>query len=648
MSLARLIWMVVTGAYLVAGALALTLLVPPMVTGIETGLHAQSLTRAQALETAWTAQAAEPDSAATLAPQTLQQWQALAQQEGWSRLVVLDPRGERLALHERPQAGWSGAITRRWDGGHAAVPLNSAGQRQGTLLLLVNTQPAEEQVEQVLLLWGALFAASGALILLGLHRMQRWAQAPLRSLCEQVEALSEQRFLSVPQPKVAEWIDLSRALNVLAARVRLMLDERDHAIHDLMDRLKSDDVTGAASREYFMASLRNHLRDQAAGGGMAIIRVHNLEGMNRRLGRNRTDEFLKAVATAVRARMLAANSGQEHVLARLNGADFGLLLPGADLPSWRALCSQLSDNLRQLADEGMTDRMRVAWIGGTTFARGEVLSDVLLRADSMVMRSEHEQLDSCVTEPKARRHMVTIAQWRSVIELALETGHLALQCHPVLLANGELLHKEAELRLIRSSGTVVAARYFVPPAIRCGRIADLDLKGVQLALSELERDPELQISVNVAAQSLLRPIFQRQVVALLQGQRSVAARLWLEMRDPEVLGHSAPALHKLCEVASQSGCRVGLDHFGVSLSLMPLLQHAALRYVKLAPRVTAQAASDVTAASYVKLLTKLATHHGVQVVACDVQTPTEMRKLASLGVHAFTGPGVEATAAVPA
>jgi len=651
MSLVRLIWVLVTAAYLAAGGLVLLVLVPPMVDGLEAGLHAQSQARADTLASGLAATASttgDEPAAAGLSPATLAHWKALAVQESWATFQVLGPDNKPLAEHQGAPGGWESRFTRGWKAAPATAPLGPAAQRLGTLRLTMDTRPANSEVRRALLLWGLLFGTVGGLTLLGLRGLERWARAPLASFYAQIEGLSERRFVAVPQPRVAEWADLARVLNVLVARIQQMLEERDQAISGIMNRLEHDEGTGAASRDFFMASLKNSLRDEFNGGGVAIVRINDLEGINRRHGRTRTDEFLMTVATALRARLLASKPAQEHVLARLNGADFALLLPGIDLAAWRRLGDALGDSLQQLATDGMIDQAHVAWIGGSTFLRGESVSDVLVRVDGMVMQSEHEQRRVCFTEPDARQHIVAIAQWRRVIEEALETGHLALECHPVLLANGALLHREGELRLIRSDGSVVVAREFIPPAIRSGRISDLDLKAVQLALAELGRAPALNMSVNIAAQSLLRPIFQRQVLELLKRHAATTPRLWLEMRDPGTLGDSSPAVMQLCEIGRQTGCRVGLDHFGVGLTLMPLLQDRALRYVKLAPEVCAASASHPAAAGYVRMLAELAARHHVQVVACDVQTEADVARLAALGVHAFTGPGVVVPSAVPA
>ncbi|OYU41958.1 MAG: hypothetical protein CFE44_26785, partial [Burkholderiales bacterium PBB4] len=157
---------------------------------------------------------------------------------------------------------------------------------------------------------------TAAMLLAGLALVHQWASRPLDQFCDQIAGLSERRFVTVPQPAIAEWVTLSKALNVMVARVRQMLEERDEAVGSLKDKLAHDELTQATSRDTFMASLKTHLRDNDGGGGVAIVRVHDLEGMNRRLGRNRTDEFLVALATILRTRLMLTGVDEGFMLAR--------------------------------------------------------------------------------------------------------------------------------------------------------------------------------------------------------------------------------------------------------------------------------------------------------------------------------------------
>jgi EAL domain-containing protein (putative c-di-GMP-specific phosphodiesterase class I)/GGDEF domain-containing protein len=641
-SLVRLIWALVSVAYAATLVLTATLLLPRVAGGIGMGLQLHSQARVDTLARSFEQSPAAADELGALLPQL----QTLASTERWASFVLLTPNDAPRGQRPAAAPGWERVITGGWARAGGQVTLRKAGVVVGKLQLTVNTEAATEQVRDSLWLWLGSYAAQGALLLGALWRLERWARQPLDGFYAQIEGLSERRFVSVQEPRVAEWAVLSRSLNVLVARVQQMLQDRDDAVKSLMNRLEHDELTGAASRDFFMASLKNHLRDTEAGGGVAIVRVHDLEGMNRRAGRNRTDEFLVAITTALRTRMISSTASQADegfVLARLNGADFGLLLPATNLADWRERLDNLGHALQQLVTDGLSDQPYVAWVGGTTFLRGEAFSDVLVRVDSMVMASESEKLPACVTEPSAKQHTVTVAQWRVAIETAIDTGHLSLQFFAVHGSNGHnggtVLHREGMLRLIQPSGEVLDAHAFIPPAVRCGRISDLDLKAVQLALLELQRSPG-DVAVNVAPQSIIRPIFQRQLAELLRANPATARRLWIELRDPGTTGDASQAVKVLCDTVVPLGCRVGIDHFGLNLSLLPLINEAQVHYVKLAPAVVEGAARLPRMAAFVGQVAQLGQRVGVTVIAGGVRSPGAIPALARLGVVGFTGPGV--------
>jgi EAL domain-containing protein (putative c-di-GMP-specific phosphodiesterase class I) len=272
---------------------------------------------------------------------------------------------------------------------------------------------------------------------------------------------------------------------------------------------------------------------------------------------------------------------------------------------------------------------------------------VLVRVDSMVMASESEKLLACVTEPSAKQHAVTVAQWRVAIETAIDTGHLALQFFDVHAAAGNVLHREGMLRLIQPSGDVLDAHSFIPPAVRCGRISDLDLKAVQLALLELQRSPG-DVAVNMAPQSITRPIFQRQLAELLRANAPLAQRLWIELRDPGTTGDTSLAVRALCDTVGPLGCRVGIDHFGLNLSLLPLLNEAKVHYVKLAPALVEGATRAPRMAAFVAQVAQLGARVGVKVIANGVRNSASLPALAHMGVVGFTGPGLAGDASMAA
>ena len=651
LSIVRITWALISAAY--AATMLLCLVVTARAVSGELAtqlaLQAQPVAEQLAQELAH-AVASQPGAGGPSAAAAgwLPAVQQQARAAGWSQVDLHDGQGRMLGAHTNPPArGWTAWLHGGWPDAAARAQITAEdGRALGLVTLTLSTDAAQQAIDRAC---GALllaFAVTGGLLLLGLYRVERWARRPLDQFCDQVAGLSERRFVNIPQPRIAEWTELSKSLNVMVARVRQMLEERDEAVGNLKDKLSHDALTQTTSRDTFMASLKAHLRDNEAGGGVAIVRVHDLEGMNRRLGRNRTDEFLVAMATILRTRLMLAGQDEGFMLARLNGADFGLLLPGCDLDGWRTRLEGVRQALSALSDDAMSDDPQVAWIGGSTFLKGESMGDVLVRVDTMVMEAESQQQTLCVTEPSARQHVLAVAQWRVVIETALDTGHLALVTYPVVDAQGRLLHQEAMLRLIDADGQALDAEAFVAPAIRCGRIADLDLKAIGLALTELART-DGSIAVNIAAQSALRPIFQRQLAAMLAAQPTLAPRLSLEVRESNLPSTTARAVAQLCRTVAPHGCRLGIDHFGLNLSALGLLSSQGVAYIKLARRVVDDAATEGPTRAFIGLLVELGRRTGVQVMAGGVATVAAAQALAALGVQGFTGPGVHLGLALP-
>jgi len=624
-------------------ALCATLVLPCLAEGLEAALAAHSEQAATEMGRAFAA-------AAIPSGQPLAEWlptlQERARQESWSQFRVETPQGAVLAEQPSAETGWSTLLTHGWPEASSRVSLLRDGKVAGQLVLTVDTRAATRQLERTMMWLVLALAGLAVMAMWALHRLRRWGMHPLAAFCEQVEALGERRFVSIQQPEVSEWVELSKLLNVLVSRVRQVLEDRDEEVGHLEDKLSHDALTHVASREVLMDALRSQLKENDAGGCLAIVRVHDLDGLNRRMGRNRADEFLVAVATTLRARLMidGDRDGDRDgdgdgvrvgtVLARLNGADFGLLHPGCDLVTWREHLASIASGLSRLAEDGLTDGAQVAWIGGSSYKRGEAISDVLTRVDTMVMTAETRQEQVRVTEPSARHHVTAMAQWRVVIETALDTGHMDLGFHPVLDARGQLIYREARLALLDPSGNRLEDDDFVPAAVRCGRSADVDLKAVGLALAELANSPG-SLAVRVAPQSVVRPIFQRQLGELLAAHPQLAPRLCLQVRQ---LGTGpASAVELLSRAVVPHGCTVGVEQMGPWLDALPLLGSPGVRFLTLAPEIAAAAVGNARLRALVQLLAQWGERTGVQIVASDVDTSDLAAQLQAMGVQGFAG-----------
>jgi len=634
MSVIRLTWACITAGFALAMLACLLLSI-----GVARHHVAEDIGRASLAAATALAQPAADEAAHTALAS------ARAAQERWASLELADAGGRvRLQRADARPAGSAPAWFAQ------AVPLNVAPARvplagpdsAGTVAVLARTDLGHEFLWT--LTWSLLLAIAvcGGLLVATLAWVQRWAQRPLEGFQEQIRALGERRFVSMAQPAVTEWVALSKALNVLVARVGLMLDEKDARLDAMKDAMEHDALTGVASRGAFIQRLQRELGDPDGrrGGAVVIVRAHDLVGMNQRVGRERTDDFLRAVTTALRTRVYPFEE-QGGLLARLNGADFCILLPGvaeAGLTEW---LTSTAKAMAALHDERISESWDVAWIGASSYKFEEPVSDVLTRADAMVMAAETRRERYCVTSAAEPLHLIAVAQWRVMIETALDTGHVQLAYFPVQGRGATLLHREAMLRLRGPDGALLPAFAFIPPAIRTGRVVDLDLRAVELALAELACS-DGDVAVNVSSHSIRRPIFLRRIKEMLDGAGGAASRLWIEV-DETGLTESLDELQRLGAALRSFGCRLGIEHFGRQFATLPRLGRLGVNYLKLGREYGVGVHAQAGQQAFVRAIVGVAGAMDIEVIAEGLDDARDLAALEALGVGGATGPLVSRT-----
>jgi hypothetical protein len=133
----------------------------------------------------------------------------------------------------------------------------------------------------------------GSLILRRLRR-------PLQAVIDQAVAITNRRFVTIPEPDVPELHQLAEAMNSTVERLKLMFDEEAARLEAVRREANFDSLTGLANRDYLIAELRSALdNEHSRGGTLLLIRVADLVGVNRRLGRDATDDLLCRVASTI-------------------------------------------------------------------------------------------------------------------------------------------------------------------------------------------------------------------------------------------------------------------------------------------------------------------------------------------------------------
>ena len=591
------------------------------------------------------------DNAASLAlsmsqmekdPVTLElQVAALFDSGQYARIQVRDPEG--LTLIEKTSPAVSDDVP-AWfarlfpiASRPGSAQISTGWTQFGTVELVSHNRFAYRELWQGgwrLLMW---FSLGGVLAgFLGMQILRR-IKRPLDAVVGQARAISERRFIRIEEPATPELKSLARAMNVMVGRVKAMFEEEASRLEQVRREATLDPLTGLANRAYFMNRLAIALNDEDAPtrGSLIMLRLADLAGINRCAGRETADEVLRRTGAALRE-LAEKNPGAEA--ARLNGADFSLLLPGQNDP--QPACQQLLAALQSLVADQLLPENAIGHLGSSVYQHNEPVPQLLARVDAALAAAE-------LQGPLAAQHVAeqshcsasTQADWRSILTDALKDQRLRLIEFPVADSNGLLLHLECPLRLqAEESGDWINAGSFMPVASRLSMTSELDLAAVKLALDRLAAGLPA-VAVNLAGASLIVPDFTPRLLSLLQQRRELAGKLWLEVAESGAFQYF-DAFLAFSLALRPLGCRLGIEHFGRQFSQIGRLHDIGLDYLKVDGSFIRNIHGDNGNQAFLKGLCNIAHGIGLTVIAEGVNNAEELATLPALGFDGATGPAV--------
>jgi len=511
--------------------------------------------------------------------------------------------------------------------------ISSGWSQVGTLTLLSHSHFAYQalwdsarSLVAAILLAGIL---AWILVILALKRLQ----GPMQAVIEQARAISERRFMTIPEPRVPELKQLAAAMNASVERIRVMVEEDARDCDALRLKANYDPLTGLANRAFFITNLKASLAsDYAMSGSLALLRMAPLEQINLRYGHHETDALLQNIAKIL-ARIGERHSG--NLVGRLGGADFGLTLASKEDP--QTLLPELRDKIQQL----LWPYAGRVHIGYTDLIPGEDEHALMARVDTALASAVSSGI-SCIHEVVSLgecRLPGNSVQWRERLRDALaDVSSLRLFQRKVRHYHGQEHHIDCPLHIrISEPCGWLPPRYFLPQAERCGLIGELDLVSVALALKVLsEPSPINGLWMTLSAHSMVDPEFRARLVKTLQGCPE-AGRLWLEIAETGAM-HHLEAYRVLIKDLEPVGCQVGLGHYGFHFDQVGLLSELGLDFLKVDASFVRGIEDNAGNQAFLQGLRDITHTLGIKLYAGGVETEAESSKLAEIGFEGATGP----------
>jgi len=485
------------------------------------------------------------------------------------------------------------------------------------------------------------FVACGILVLAGGAIGLRILLKPLFRVEQQADALCRKEYeIQERLPWTKELRSVVQAMNRMTIKVKEMFEEQVTHTESLRERAYHDTLTGLGNRRYFEGQVNAYLDlpESPKKGMILLLQINDLAALNLERGLQAGDELLKRVGDLIRD---GFDQYENAVLSRLTGGDFGIFLPDA-LP-WVAesVTSVLTNQLRQIATEGISLTDNVGHVGVSVFDGSVTLPRILSEADA-ALASARQTGPNAWSIRTIGDEETPLGQfkWKAMLENALDERRVALEAQPVVKArdHSQVLHLEIFSRIIREDGEWLSASLFMPFAERMKLVSKLDRLVLEKVTQYDRRElPAETVAVNISAASLQDLPFRQWLENFLMNLPPSAPRLIFEFAEYGAV-QNLQILRDFRTVLEKQGHGIGLDHFGRSFSHLGYLQSLRPDYVKIDRAYTGELKEEENDARfYISSLCRVAHSIDISVIAEGVETEQQFRILKELNLDAVQG-----------
>jgi diguanylate cyclase (GGDEF)-like protein len=462
---------------------------------------------------------------------------------------------------------------------------------------------------------------------------------PLDHMVRQAEAISKREFLSLPKlPRTPELKRVVLAMNQMVEKLKALFSEEAARSEKLRSESYQDSQTGLANRRLLDEQLADHLlvAEQSCEGHLLMLRLNDLNGLNQRLGGQRTDALIGTVGELLK-RLTRLPERRTWLAARNRGGEFSLLTPGLGTEEASRLAAEISATLENLRLTGASDCMPVAHLGIVAYRPGEAATEVLLRLDqALTAARQRPERPWALLGHSEIAVKQSLHDWRTWIDDALSQGKLQLYFQPVVKCDdtSEVLHHKVLARLLDPQGQAIAAGQFLPWIERFGWTARFDLAMLEATFDYLaiNRWP-LALSLSggtLRDQSQLDLIFD-----MLESLPELAPLLTLEIDERQL--PPPDELQRLSHSLLDTGYRIGLQHFGGSFSQIGNLTQLGLAYLKIDGAYIRHIDEQRDKWLFIEAIYRATNSIDLPLIAEMVETQGELEAIRELGVFGVMG-----------
>ncbi|PZX48559.1 diguanylate cyclase (GGDEF)-like protein [Cereibacter changlensis] len=414
-----------------------------------------------------------------------------------------------------------------------------------------------------------------------------------------------------------------------------------HELAQMLARQAAQDpLTGLLNRREFARQLES--LDDEQPTAVLYIDVDHFKIINDRSGHAAGDALLIQIADA-----LQANISCEHLLARIGGDEFALILPRATAQVALEMAHRMRAAVNDLHPIFTGRRYSVSLSIGISIGcpgDGLTFADVLNLADAAcILAKEKGRNRVQLSLPTDEEIMLRRGEMDGATHLmeAIREGQVVLYAQRIfsmdLGSEGDPNFYEVLARLREADGSIRPPGSFIPAAERFGLIDHLDRHIIEKVFAHLRKPRRDSITdvcyfVNVSALTLSSPEFPSFIGDLLVEYPDVSpGQICFEVTETAVISNMRRVCHMMNRLV-EVGFRFALDDFGSGMASFAYLQDMPVHFVKIDGQFIRGILDRPAGADIVEAVARVARAMNMKTIAESVEVLELLPHLRTLGI----------------
>jgi diguanylate cyclase len=454
-----------------------------------------------------------------------------------------------------------------------------------------------------------------------------------------IESAAQAAFL--PVAGILELVLLLLYITLVPILVRVSRRLQRH-VERIQHQALHDDLTELPNRLHFREHIAASIaasRQESRPVAVFLLDLDRFKEINDTLGHQCGDELLKDVAVRLRD-----VTGEDALLSRLGGDEFGIVAPGRSANEARQLAERVRSSFEAPFVAQGVPLVIEASIGISVYPEnGENVDALLQHADVAMYAAKDKRLGVVLYDDSLDKSTAAELALMSELRSALTQEQIVLHYQPQIdVPTGRIAGMEALVRWEHPERGLLPPGAFIPLVERTGvstLLTEYVLTGVTRQL-QTWRDAGVEIDVTVAVNltmfDLLDTSLPAKVAALLEDSGVEPDRLELEITERVIMADPV-RVRSVVEQLKETGVRIAIDDFGTGYSSLSYLKTLPVDVIKIDRTFVMGMMEDESDRAIVRSTIDLAHNLGLSVVAEGVDSRDTLDELARYGCDMAQG-----------